>query len=232
MPKPTYRLFTVSSGVVEPSVIVGKWTPMGAARAVPVIIVGQQGPERMRDVLTVNLFGSLQHIWGEEGSVNIAAAALGQTQSGDNWKLFAGDKADTDEEIICLFRTKYGSRGRKAHTGDRCGWKCSSPHCFANGPGEMPEECPVCKMKDGSSAAPVWMFREFPGQILARGVCADSQEIIAKMPRGVIFCTHYTNSPYGAPDSHYYVWTGLELICATWDERVCRQTVLILLSQA
>ena len=132
MPKPTYRLFTVSSGVVTPGIIVGKLTLKGAGKDIPAILVGQEGRGRKQDAIPVNLPDNLYREWQKEGTVKIVAAALGKTHS-KRWKLFVGDEVDTEDEVICVFRTKFGFRGGNAHTGDHAGWECSSQGCIACG---------------------------------------------------------------------------------------------------
>jgi hypothetical protein len=62
---------------------------------------------------------------------------------------------------------------------------------------------------------------------LVRGICANGdagkmasgEQLVAVMPRGVVFRTYYSGRLYGDPSAHYYVWTGMELLSATWDER-------------
>lgn len=239
MPIPNYPLFTIHSGVVKPGITVRKLTLKGVGKDIPAIIVGESGPGRLQEAVSVSLPASLLLPWSNDGETKIFAASLGKSR-GDQWRIF-GQEKDTEtieEEVICLFRTRYGFRGSNRHTGDRAGWKCSTPDCVAYGGevpdsiaygGEVPDRCPKCGMMSHNhpQEGPIYTFLDFPGRILAKGTRAEGaagkmargEELVAVMPRGVVFCTHYTGRLYGAPSAHYYVWTGKELLSATQDER-------------
>jgi hypothetical protein len=71
------------------------------------------------------------------------------------------------------------------------------------------------------------IFASFPGQILAKGYIAQGaagrmgsgEQIVALIPKDVVFRTSYSGRLYGAPGAHYYKWDGENLLAATWDER-------------
>jgi hypothetical protein len=156
---------------------------------------------------------------------NLMFADIGQTKAGKP-KFFSKDSATTDEKIVVVFRTKMGFRGGNNHTGDRAGWKCSKYGCDATGEEPIaPEICPKC----GSTGydGPKHFFAEFPGQKLVCGVIAEGdagrmgsgEQLIAVMPKGVVFRTTYSGRLYGSPAAHYYMWNGEKLIAVTWEER-------------
>ncbi len=199
----TYKVYTVSSGSVREGAVVEKLALKGAGIDIPAIIIGEEGRGRKRAVLPVQLPSGLYKEWHEKGRVEIRAAEVGQTKAGKP-KLFGKETADTDEKIICVFLTKIGFRGSNSHTGDRTG------ETFKDSWGE---ERPV--------------FAQFPGEVLVCGVIAQGaagrmgsgEQLVAVMPRGIVFRTGYTGRLYGAPSAHYYIWNGEQLISATWEER-------------
>lgn len=70
-------------------------------------------------------------------------------------------------------------------------------------------------------------FHPFPGRVIVKGVIAQGdagrmgrgEQLVAVMPKGIVFRTGYTGRLYGASPSHYYIWTGEKLLSATWEER-------------
>jgi hypothetical protein len=126
------------------------------------------------------------------------SADVGESRSGRPLlKPRSGGDLDTSAAIVVL-RTPIGFRGGNAHTGDRVG--------------------------DG--------FHPFPGRVLVEGVIAQGaagnmgsgMQIVAVMPRGVVWRTGYTGRLYGAPAAHYYVFDGVGVRVATWDERGMGET--------
>lgn len=153
-------------------------------------------------------------------------AEVGQTKAGRP-KFFSKGEATTDERVILVFRTGMGYRGGNNHSGDRLEWKCSK--CDASGDGAtMPEACPKCGATGGWDGGPRIKFAPFPGEIIAKGRIAqgdagrmgDGEQIVALVPKGVVFRTAYSGRLYGAPSAHYYMWNGSELLVATWEERM------------
>jgi hypothetical protein len=153
-------------------------------------------------------------------------AEVGTTKAGKP-KFNSRNAADTEEKVIVVFRTTIGFRGGNDHTGDRAGWKCGKYGCDAHGDEPIaPETCPKCSAT-GSWDGPKHLFAKFPGEIIATGHIAQGDagragggaQIIALMPKDVVFRTSYSGRLYGAPSAHYYKWDGKRLISATWDER-------------
>lgn len=165
----------------------------------------------------------------EEGLVRgrLMYAAMGQTKAGKP-KLWAMPVPTTEDHVIVVFRTKPGFRGGSAHTGDRSGWRCSSYGCDASGDGYAPSACPKCG--DAPTAwggGPELRFSPFPGEKLAEGRVAQGQagamgggpQVMALMPKEVVFRSAYSGRLYGGPSSHYYKWDGQNLLAMTWEER-------------
>ena len=197
-----YKVFTIVSGEVSEGATVERFFLKGAGINIPAILVGEEGRGRQLGVVPVQLTAQQYEEWKEKGFVIIRAAEVGQTKAGKP-KLFAKENADTDEKIICVFRTKIGFRGGNSHTGDRIGTTKDS----------WGDEHPV--------------FAPFPGEILVKGVIAQGiagrmgagEQLVAVMPKGVVFRTGYSGRLYGEPAAHYYIWTGRLLLAATWEER-------------
>lgn len=158
---------------------------------------------------------------GEVAGEPLLFAEVGRTRAGKP-KFFAKEKATTDEHVIVVFRTPIGFRGGNSHTGDRIGWQCS--RCGFSGT-EPVEACPQCRATGWDG--PQLRFESFPGEIIAKGRIAQGaagrmgggDQMIAIMPKGVVFRTGYSGRLYGAPSAHYYVWNGEKLLSATWKER-------------
>lgn len=153
------------------------------------ILVGEEGRGRKLGILPTD---------GVQDRRTILHARIGESRSGKP-KLVAADAPTTSESAIVHFRTDIGFRGGNSHTGERCGGK----------PGGSLE------------------FAAFPGKIIAEGRVAQGTagrmgggtQMVAVMPRGVVFRTGYHGRLYGAPSAHYYLFDGEKIHVATWDER-------------
>ncbi len=132
-------------------------------------------------------------------------AEVGETKAGKP-KLFAKSVAESDEKAIVVFRTQIGFRGGNSHTGDR------------NGKEEYEEW--------GEKKTRI-IYAEFPGEIIVKGYIAEGiagrmgggAQLVALMPKDVIFRTGYSGRLYGEPAAHYYVYNGEKIFSATWKER-------------
>jgi len=197
------KIFTIENGKVTEGAKVDSFTLKGAGVSIPAVIIGEEGRGRKLGVLSVHLLPDTYAEWKEKGYTHIHSATVGTTKSGKP-KLSQTEEADTTEKCICVFRTKIGYRGGNSHTGDRDGG--AEKDCWG-------EERPT--------------FHPFPGEILCEGIIAQGQagrmgsgrQIVAVMPRGVVFRTGYSGRLYGAPPAHYYIWDGGNLLSATWQER-------------
>lgn len=207
------QVFTVESGLVSEGAKISNLHLKEANIDIPAILVGEEGRGRFQEAMPVD----------RPPMGNLIFAEIGQTKAGKP-KFFSKDSATTDEKIVVVFRTKMGFRGGNSHTGDRAGWKCSK--CDATGKELIaPETCPKCESTgyDG----PKHFFAQFPGKKLVRGIIAEGdagrmgsgEQLIAVMPKGVVFRTSYSGRLYGNPDAHYYLWNGEKLIAVTWEER-------------
>lgn len=123
-------------------------------------------------------------------------ADIGNTKSGKP-KLFPETNSDNTRCIV-VFRTQIGYRGGNSHTGDR-------------------------KNTEGDEL----QFEEFPGEILCQGTIAQGDagrmgsgsQLIAVMPKGIVFRTGYSGRLYGDPKAHYYMFDGEDIIAVTWEQR-------------
>jgi hypothetical protein len=192
-----FRVYTIDSGEVKEGAKVEKLTLRGAGITIPAIKVGEEGRGRELGVLPVQLLPKQYAKWEQDGSVEIRAAEIGQTKRGSP-KLLARENADSDEKVVCVFRTKIGFRGSNDHSGD-------------------------LTVKEGDKE----QFAPFPGEVLVKGEIAQGaagrmgagEQLVAVMPRGVVFRTEYSGRLYGRPWEHYYLWDGSRLLAATWEER-------------
>ncbi|MDP2926628.1 MAG: hypothetical protein Q8N65_00585 [bacterium] len=173
----------------------------------------------------------------------LSFAEVGTTKAGKP-KLWGKSAVTTNEKIIVVFRTSIGFRGGNNHTGERrdqgeqpCpdrgreyGYsvhgKCDICGIGLNEPAG--ENLPYTHPTDEGIVIPKPQFDEFPGEVICRGVIAQGDagrmgagdQLVAVMPKGVVFRTSYSGRLYGAPSSHYYKWDGEKLIGGlTWEER-------------
>lgn len=104
-------------------------------------------------------------------------------------KLVETSVDDNNDKAIVVFRTKIGFRGSNDHTGD----------------GDDP----------------------FPGEVLVEGVIAQGDagrmgsgdQLVALIPKNVVFSTKYYGRLYGAPSEHFYIFDGDKIISVTKEER-------------
>lgn len=193
------QLFTISSGTVEPGVLVGTFTTTNFT--IPAVMVGEDGRGRAKGVLPVALTNEAYAVWKEKGSVTIQYANVGLTQKGLP-KLFQTEKNETDEHgFLAVFETKIGFRGGNSHTGDRDLEKSTDE-----------------KLE----------FLPFPATttlvtgIISQGAAGNmgsGQQPICIMPFNVVFRTGYSGRMYGNPRAHYYMHNGVKLMSATYEER-------------
>lgn len=184
-----YRIFTISSSSdpVSEGARVDKFTLKSTGITIPAIIMGKKGRGCARGILPVQLPKRLYKEWQKKGSVTINAAEVGQTKAGHP-KLVV-KKADTDEKIIGVFRTPIGFRGGNSHTGDRTGETGKAFHPF---PGE--------KIISGMIAQRV------------AGRIGFGKQLVAVMPKDVVFRTSYSGRLSKAPSSYSYKWNGKQLL--------------------
>ena len=213
------KIFTVCDGTVTPGAAIGR-RKVGTVE-ISTVSVGEEGRGRKLASLPV-----------EDGAVHpdeagivpglVREAAVGVTRSGTP-KLLKPTGPDDGGECLVVLMTGIGFRGGNAHTGDRTGRRL----CAESGPcrGEpFPDgsPCPQC------GAAGEMEFLPFPGRILATGRVAqgdaggmgDGDQLIAVVPKGVVFRTYRSGRLYGAPSSHYFCFDGEQVIAVTWGERV------------
>jgi len=200
-----FKVFTICSGEVLEGAEVEKFTLKGAGLEIPAIIIGEEGRGRQLGVLPVSLPASLYEEWQEKGSVIIRAAEIGKTKTGRPKLLASTSEEEFDiEKAIIVLRTKIGFRGSNEHTGDL----------------ERME-----KDEYGIDERPI--YKKFPGQILTTGWIAQGaagrmgggEQLIAILPKDVVFRTAYSGHLYGAPSEHYYLFDGEKLISLTKEER-------------
>jgi len=192
------QVYTVSSGTVTDNAKVTT-VKLSSGIEIPVIQVGESGRGRKLAFLPVQLNPTSQKVWDKEGVVFITYATVGKTLKGAP-KIIEGGASIANTEALVVFPTMIGFRGGNDHTGDRV------------------EDC------DPENIS----FLPFPAAILAEGAIAQGDagnmgsgsQYIAVVPKNVVFRTRYSGRMYGAPSSHYYLYTGSQVLSATWDERL------------
>ena len=225
------KIFEIHSGKVKEGALVEKYTVSSAGIEIPAILIGEEGRGRQLGVLPVKLLPENEKVWKEEGKTEICFVKLGTTRTGRPKLIEISDDGNREEAVV-VFRTMIGFRGGNSHTGDREGFYCRKcGHYFGI---ELPEElkgqekCPHCGHEE--SLFYNWYelrFKPFPGRILVRGIIAQGaagrmgsgEQIVAIVKKGDIFRTGYSGRLYGKPRAHYYLFTGEEIVAATWDER-------------
>jgi hypothetical protein len=154
----------------------------------------------------------------------LTAAQVGQTKSGKP-KLWANDKATTDEAVIIVFRTLPGFRGSCGHYGDDT-WKCTGETtygdgCGTKGDGLKPNTCPKCSGYTQAAYLPFPGKKLIEGQVAqgAAGRMGSGEQIVALIPKGVIVQTYRSGRLYGSPAARYLMWNGENVLVATREER-------------
>ena len=145
--------------------------------------------------------------------------------------MFQTEEADTTEKCICIFRTKIGFRGGNSHTGDRKEeywvpnwfWRSDLLALGKELKERYTKEEAISIVEELNSSYQ-WdaiferklEFHPFPGEILCKGIIAQGQagrmgsgeQLVAVMPRGVVFRTGYSGRLYGAPPPIITFGTG------------------------
>jgi hypothetical protein len=192
------QVYTVSSGNVTNTAKVTMMT-LSSGIQIPVIQVGEPGRGRKLAFLPVQLLPDSQKVWEHDGSVDISHATIGKTLKGAP-KIIESGAGSGNTEALIIVPTMIGYRGGNSHTGDRID-------------GYDPENI---------------QFQPSPFTILCEGYIAQGDagnmgsgsQYIATVPTNWVFRTGYSGRLYGAPKSHYYIFTGSQILVATWDERL------------
>lgn len=199
------KIFTIKSGVVQIGAEVTSYKIGNSDIALPAIFVGEPGVGRELGVLPVQLIAEQRAQWEANGKTIIYHADLGRTKAGAT-KLISTDGSEDSDKAICVFLTKIGFRGGNKHAGDRID-------------GETETDL-LGKVRQ--------KFRPFPGEVICKGIIAQGmagrmgsgEQLIAVMPKGVVFSTSYRGRLYGEPPEHYYLFDGENILPATWEERL------------
>ena len=192
------KTYTIEDGQAKDGVLV-QTKELSSGIKIPVVQIGEEGRGRQFSFLPVELNASSRAKFDAEGQVSVNHISLGKTQKGGH-KLIEAANTLTNDKCLIVFRTHIGFRGGNSHTGDR-----------------VPDFDP-----DNIE------FLPFPCEILAEGRIAQGaaggmgsgQQFIAVAEKNIVFRTRYSGRLYGAPSSHYYLYTGSQILSATWDERV------------
>lgn len=187
----TYKLFTIEDGRVTVGAKVGALKLKGAGVEIPAIVIGEEGRGRSLGVVPVE---------GAAPGDTIDAAVIGVTRSGAPKFTAVGLGGASGTECLVVFRTPIGFRGGNNHTGDRVDMDAK------------PEDL---------------KFHPFPGTPLVQGTIAQGdagrmgsgQQMVARIPAGVVFRTSYSGRLYGSPSAHYYVFRDGHILAATAVER-------------
>ena len=70
-------------------------------------------------------------------------------------------------------------------------------------------------------------FHPFPGEILCEGIIAQGdagrmgsgEQLVAVIPKNIVFRTGYSGRLYGYPSEHYYIFRDGQLLAVTREER-------------
>jgi hypothetical protein len=192
------KTYTIENGKATEGILV-ETRELSSGIKIPVAQVGEEGRGRKLAFLPVELNATSRAKFDTEGQVTITHASLGKTQKGGAKLVEAANTLSNDKALIVLM-TQIGFRGGNGHTGDRV-------------VDYDPDNIKFC---------------DFPCEILAEGVIAQGaagnmgsgKQLIAIAPKDTVFRTKYSGRLYGAPSAHYYIFTGSQILSATWDERV------------
>jgi hypothetical protein len=181
-----YKVFTIRKGIAKDGAIVKRFNPWGGLDY-PAILVGKTGRLCELGALPVVLLPEQLKEWRKKGSTKITAAKVTETRLGEK-ALVSAEQADSDEYAICVLLTHIGRKGGNTHTG---------------GPKPYGEE-----------------FLPFPGEVLARGRITQKgarmsgYQLIALIPKMVLFRTAYQGTVREVPGAHYYMFNGKSIISA------------------
>lgn len=184
------KVFTVTNGRIELGAQVENIKIESAGFSFKAISVGERGRGRRLATLPVDEMAVIGKVLN---------ADLGTTKSG-KVKL-CKELAPDNRKCIVVFRTGIGFRGSNSHTGDR------TPETMRS---DNPE------------------FLPFPAtEVLCDGVIAQGDagrmgsgtQMVAVIPKDVVFRTGYYGRLYGGPSAHYYIFNGEKIIAVTWEER-------------
>jgi len=212
------KVFMVCSGAVQDGAMVEKLTLSQAGLTISAILVGEKGRGRDLGVLPVA---------DVEPGNRINACEIAQTKSGKP-KLIPHTDEAASETCLVVLKTKIGFRGSNSHTGDRNGLYAVRSLLNPITDVSLKEAQQYCQEHEihTDNIKPAG-FLPFPGEIICRGGIAQGTagamgsgaQIIAVIPRNVVFRTGYSGRLYGAPSAHYYVFNGSKILAATWEER-------------
>ena len=232
-----YPIFTATQGKISGGAAVEVFTSDSSDFSIPAILIGETGRGRELGILPVDRILLSQ----AEAGITIKAASIGETPAGTP-KLYAAEVANTTDKAIVVFRTDIGFRGGNAHAGDGPNvWKCKAwtgtyyseeeggglVYCGETGIEKPPKHCPKCNIYLGGGNNYDVTLPELPGDVLVKGVIAQGaagymgsgKQLIAMIPKGVVFCTHYYGRLYGKPSAHYMEFTGEKIVSVTSKER-------------
>lgn len=185
------KIFEIKDGEVRNYGSIEQYELKNSDVKIDCIRVGEEGRGRRTGIIP------LKKANGNETN-KIENVIISSTKSGKP-KLEEVEEIENTDKCIIVFRTPIGFRGSNSHTGDRKG-KTQDEHL---------------------------QFYPFPGEILVTGVIAQGQaggmgsgyQLIAIIPKNVVFRTGYSGRRYGRPTAHYYIFNGKEILSCTWEER-------------
>lgn len=150
---------------------------------------------------------------------------------------FRGGNSHTGDRSAEMVPCKHaGKIGQAWEQGDGTCSECGAhaEWVFYNGHPEvrLAAQAANCDLENGTFRHPDTQVQKhewapFPGQIITEGVIAQGdagamgsgQQLVAVMPKGIVFRTGYSGRLYGGPSAHYYMFDGEKILVATWDER-------------
>ena len=243
------RVSTISDGTVEMGAVVRKHELKGANVVIPVIFIGEEGRGRTLGVLPVQLTPAQEKEFQANGQVRIEFAELGQTKAGkpklfakdsacsDNGIIavlrtpigFRGGNDHTGDrtQTFWTIRESFADIAREAgipiqekYLDKAKVLEYAAKLAAIRYPGEN-------NIKEDCGFEYHLEFAPFPGTIINKGVIAEGtagrmgsgDQLVAVIPKNVVFRTSYSGRRYGKPSAHYYKWNGDKVLAATWEER-------------
>ena len=191
------KLYTIIESTIIDGITIEKKELKGAGIVIPTIIVGERGRGSQEGIMPVDLLPESSAKFQKNGQVSIKFGNLGKTRK-ELPKLIETIEVDKEDNFCLIkFSTPIGFRGCNSHTGE-----------------------PLNEALDTKE------YAQFPGQILIRGIISQGaagnmgsgEQLIALMPKNMIFRIHIGGRRYGHPHEYRGLWDGTQIMCLPLEE--------------